>query len=52
VPSRDPSFRFEDILENISRIETFTAGMDLQAFVSDPKTYDAVERRLERISEA
>jgi uncharacterized protein with HEPN domain len=52
VPSKDPIQRFNDILENIIRIEEFTAGMDVSAFVGDPKTYDAVERCLERISEA
>jgi hypothetical protein len=52
VPSKDPIQRFTDILENIIRIEKFTAGMDVSAFVGDPKTYDAVERCLERISEA
>jgi excisionase family DNA binding protein len=49
---RDPAKRFTNILEDIGRIEDFTAGMDLAAFVSDPMTYDAVERCLERISEA
>jgi len=52
VPSKDPIQRLNDILENIIRIEGFTEGMDLSAFVADPKTYDAVERCLERISEA
>ena len=52
MPSKDPIQRFEDILENITRIEEFTAGMDLNAFMGDPKTHDAVERCLERISEA
>ncbi|MGA3041463.1 MAG: HepT-like ribonuclease domain-containing protein [Bryobacteraceae bacterium] len=52
MPSSDPIQRFTDILENIIRIEEFTAGMDAGAFVGDPKTYDAVERCLERISEA
>jgi uncharacterized protein with HEPN domain len=52
VPSKDPIQRFEDILENVARIEKFTAGMDSDAFMGDPKTYDAVERCLERISEA
>jgi uncharacterized protein with HEPN domain len=27
VPSKDPTQRFEDILENIVLIEEFTAGM-------------------------
>jgi uncharacterized protein with HEPN domain len=52
VPSRDPIQRFEGILENIVRIEEFTAGMDLTAFTEDLKTSNAAERCLERISEA
>ena len=52
MPSKDPIQRFEDILENINRIEDFTAGMDLTAFVEDLKTSNATERCLERISEA
>jgi len=52
VPSSDPAQRFEDILDNIGRIEGYTAGMDGAAFLEDHKTYDAVERCLERISEA
>ena len=52
MPSKDPLQRFEDILENIARIEEFTAGMDLLAFTEDLKTCDAAERCLERISEA
>ena len=38
VPSKDPSQRFEDILENIVLIQEFTAGMDLTAFTEDLKT--------------
>lgn len=41
----------EDILENAQAILRYTAGMDLAAFEKDRKTYDAVERCLERISE-
>ncbi len=52
MPSKDPLLRFEDILENILLIEAFTAGMDQMAFVDDPKTTNATERCLERISEA
>jgi uncharacterized protein with HEPN domain len=52
VPSSDPVQRFEDILNNIGRIEDYTAGMSGAAFLEDNKTYDAVERCLERISEA
>ena len=42
----------EDILENIAMIEEFTAGMDVGSFIQDRKTSNAVERCLERISEA
>ena len=52
MPSKDPIQRFEDILENIVWIEEFTAGMDVTAFTEDLKTSNAVERCLERISEA
>jgi uncharacterized protein with HEPN domain len=52
VPSKDPAQRFEDILSNIALIEEFTVGMDLSAFSRDPKTSNAAERCLERISEA
>ncbi len=52
VPSKDPLQRFEDILANIAMIEAFTTGMNLEDFTSDPKTTNAVERCLERISEA
>lgn len=50
--SRDPCGPFEDILENIARIERHTAGMDVASFGADEKTVDAVERCLARISEA
>lgn len=52
MPSRDPTQRFEDILDNIAQIQEFTVGMDLSGFVADAKTSNAVERCLERISEA
>lgn len=52
MPSNSPNQRFEDIAENIRRIEVFTTGLDADDFLADLKTYDAVERCLERISEA
>ena len=52
MPSNDPLRRFQDILDNIARIQQYTAGMNCDAFMADPKTYDAVERCLSRISEA
>src|SRR5438132_1622703 len=52
LPSEKPVRRLEDIVENAQAIRRYTAGMDLAAFTEDHKTYDAVERCLERISEA
>jgi uncharacterized protein with HEPN domain len=52
VPSKNPTQRFEDILSNIAMIEAFTAGMTFESFSADLKTSNAVERCLERISEA
>ena len=40
------------VLEAIEQIEQFTAGMDLKVFLQDAKTYRAVERCLEIVSEA
>jgi len=52
LPSDKPARRLEDIIENAQAIQRYVAGMDLTAFKADEKTYDAVERCLERISEA
>ena len=52
MPSEKPVRRLEDIVENVEAIQSYVAGMDVTAFEQDRKTYDAVERCLERISEA
>jgi uncharacterized protein with HEPN domain len=52
LPSEKPARRLEDIVDNVRAIQLYVAGMDLTAFERDQKTYDAVERCLERISEA
>ena len=52
MPSEKPARRLQDIIENPQAIQRYVAGMDLSAFEKDQKTYDAVERCLERISEA
>lgn len=52
MPSDDPARRLDDILENITRIRTYTEGMNEADFLSDGKTVDATERCLERIAEA
>ena len=44
--------RLHDIVDNIARIESHVAGMDFAAFAADPKTIDAVERCLQRLTEA
>jgi uncharacterized protein with HEPN domain len=52
VPSNDPKPLLEDLLENIARIERYVSGLDEQGFLLDDKTRDAVERNIQRISEA
>ncbi len=52
MSSSKPVRRFEDILDNARAIERYTEGMDMREFVADAKTRDAVERCLERMSEA
>lgn len=52
MSSSDPAKRIADMLEQISRIERHVAGMDEAAFRKSPLAQDAVERCLERISEA
>ena len=52
MPSDDPIRRLDESLENAAAIGQYTAGYDLSAFTADRKTIDAVERCLERISEA
>ncbi|OYW44396.1 MAG: hypothetical protein B7Z08_05930 [Sphingomonadales bacterium 32-68-7] len=46
------ALRLHDIVENIERIESYLAGYDFAAFERDGKTIDAVERCLQRITEA
>ena len=41
-----------DIVHNIERIRRYTKGMSAKHFLADDKTQDAVERCLQRISEA
>lgn len=52
MPSSKPARRFRDILDNIAAIRRYTHGMELSGLRADSKTRDAVERCLERISEA
>lgn len=52
MPSSRPEIRFLDILDNIRLIQGYVDGMDRVAFNADSRTRDAVERCLERLSEA
>lgn len=52
MPSSRPATRFLDILDNIRLIQSDLQGMDRAAFAADSRTRDAVERCLERLSEA
>lgn len=46
------SFRLQDIVDNVDRIERYLSHFDYAAFADDPRTVDAVERCLQRITEA
>jgi len=52
VSTEREALRLHDIIDNIDRIEGYVAGMDLPAFAADQRTIDAVERCLQRITEA
>jgi uncharacterized protein with HEPN domain len=52
LPSKHPTQRLEDILENIGLIKEYTRDASCDSFIKDRKTQDAVERCLARISEA
>ena len=49
---REYRLYLNDILAAIESIESFTAGMDLEAFQADDKTTSAVIRKFEIIGEA
>ena len=49
---RDWKLRVEDILTCITKIQSYTAGMDFDEFSSESKTVDAVIRNFEIIGEA
>ena len=52
MPSERRTRRFEDILDNIARIERFTAGLDFESFRRNAATFCAVLHALPIISEA
>ena len=52
MPLRNWLFRINDILDAVSAVETYVAGMTYEDFVADRKTVDAVVRNLIIIGEA
>ncbi len=52
MPFRNWRFRINDILESIDKIERYTKGMNLDSWLGDDKTMDAVIRNIEIIGEA
>ena len=46
------ALRLQDIIDTIDRIQRYTSGLDLPGFAADDRTIDAVERCLQRITEA
>lgn len=52
MSSSNPKQRFEDIVFNINRILSYLNGYSFEQFADDPKTVDAVERCMQRITEA
>ena len=52
MPSEKPLRRLEDILENITRIEQFTAGMEFDAFAANIQAVYASLHALLIVSEA
>lgn len=51
-PARTARQRLQDILDAIRRIERFTRDKSFEDFMADEMLRDAVERNVERISEA
>lgn len=52
MPSEQVVRRLRSILDDVARIRRHLDGGDVTASLADEKTYDAVERCLERIAEA
>ncbi|MFZ1108805.1 MAG: HepT-like ribonuclease domain-containing protein [Rhodomicrobium sp.] len=52
MPSKNPALRLRDIIANAGKVVRYIDGRDMVAFFADEKSVDAVERCLQRISEA
>lgn len=52
MSDRNQKLYLADIVESIEAIESFVAGMDVETFAADRKTFAATVRELEIIGEA
>ena len=52
MPHRDWKLRIQDILEAVERAQQYVSGMSFDDFLKDPRTIDAVVRKLTIIGEA
>jgi uncharacterized protein with HEPN domain len=52
MPSERTLLRLRDIVDDAVRIEAFVDGLNLAGFLADERTIFAVERLLQRITEA
>lgn len=52
MPSSRPKARFHDIIQNIERVFDYLDGFEFETFAKDQRTIDAVERCMQRITEA
>jgi uncharacterized protein with HEPN domain len=52
MPFRDWKLRIQDILEAVSAVNSYVAGMTFDEFLRDRRTVDAVVRRFTIIGEA
>ncbi len=52
MPHRDWKFRIQDIMDAVGTISRYTQGMELNTFIDDRRTVDAVVRNLMIIGEA
>ena len=52
MSSEREALRLQDIIDNIARIDGYVADMEFAAFMGDARTIDAVERCLQRLTEA
>ena len=52
MPKRGNAECIQDIIEAISRIESYLAGIGYNRFLKDIKTQDAIVRNLEIVGEA